>query len=192
MRKFLMVKGKKGVSPLIATVLLIAFAVALGAVVMNWGKSFTTETINYAETTSATSVGCTLDVSLTAVQIGGNPQICYNESEHRIDFIVRNNGNRDIDDIELQVITKVITVINESVNESGYEIYENASILESVLKRGRVARSSWLWNTSISNNETRNETFEQVIITPMIKINDVNTPCPNQNLAKDALELETC
>jgi len=26
----------------------------------------------------------------------------------------------------------------------------------------------------------------------MIKINDVNTPCPNQNLAKDALELETC
>ncbi|MCX6710804.1 MAG: hypothetical protein NTZ02_01820 [Candidatus Woesearchaeota archaeon] len=184
MRKFLMVKGKKGVSPLIATVLLIAFAVALGAVVMNWGKSFTTETINYAETSSATSVGCTLDVSLTAVQIGGNPQICYNESEHRIDFIVRNNGNRDIDDIELQVIT--IT------NESAYEVYENASILESVLKRGRVARSSWLWNTSISNNETRNETFEQVIITPMIKINGVNTPCPNQNLAEDALELETC
>lgn len=31
--------GKKGVSPIIATVLLIAFAVSLGAVVMNWGKT---------------------------------------------------------------------------------------------------------------------------------------------------------
>ena len=30
---------KKGVSPLIATVLLISFAVALGAVVMNWGRN---------------------------------------------------------------------------------------------------------------------------------------------------------
>ncbi|HLG24622.1 MAG TPA: archaellin/type IV pilin N-terminal domain-containing protein [Candidatus Nanoarchaeia archaeon] len=31
--------SKKGVSPLIATVLLIAFAVALGSVVINWGLS---------------------------------------------------------------------------------------------------------------------------------------------------------
>lgn len=30
--------GKRGISPLIATVLLVAFAVALGAVVMNWAK----------------------------------------------------------------------------------------------------------------------------------------------------------
>lgn len=32
-----MLSSKKGVSPLIATILLIAFAVALGSVVMNWG-----------------------------------------------------------------------------------------------------------------------------------------------------------
>ena len=32
------IKNKKGVSPLIATILLIAFAVALGAVVMSWGR----------------------------------------------------------------------------------------------------------------------------------------------------------
>jgi flagellin-like protein len=30
--------SRKGLSPLIATVLLIAFAVALGVMVMNWGK----------------------------------------------------------------------------------------------------------------------------------------------------------
>ena len=31
--------NKRGVSPLIATVLLISFAVALGAVVLNWGRN---------------------------------------------------------------------------------------------------------------------------------------------------------
>lgn len=31
--------GKKGMSPLIATILLMAFAVALGAVIMNWSTS---------------------------------------------------------------------------------------------------------------------------------------------------------
>ena len=30
--------NKKGVSPLIATILLIAFAIALGTVIMNWGR----------------------------------------------------------------------------------------------------------------------------------------------------------
>ena len=177
MKKFLIARGKRGVSPLIATVLLIAFAVALGAVVMNWGKSFTTETINYAETSSSTNVGCNLDMSLTAVEIAGVPQICYNESEHKISFIVRNNGNRNVDQIGLQIIT----------NES---IYENNSVLTSALTRGKVARGSWIWNTT--NETTINETFEQVIITPMIKVNGVDTPCPNQNLAEDAAEIETC
>lgn len=32
-------RGKKGMSPLIATILLMAFAVALGAVIMNWSTS---------------------------------------------------------------------------------------------------------------------------------------------------------
>ena len=34
----ILIKNKKGISPLIATVLLISFAVSLGAVVMNWGS----------------------------------------------------------------------------------------------------------------------------------------------------------
>ena len=34
-----MIKGKRGVSPLVATILLIAFAVALGAVIMQFGEA---------------------------------------------------------------------------------------------------------------------------------------------------------
>jgi flagellin-like protein len=45
--------GKRGISPLIATVLLVAFAVSLGAVVMNWAKGTDTgaaETSSFAQT----------------------------------------------------------------------------------------------------------------------------------------------
>ena len=59
---------KKGISPLIATVLLIVVAVALVAIVLNWGKSFTTsglsETGNVIDTTC---VGAALTVSSCSV-----------------------------------------------------------------------------------------------------------------------------
>ena len=53
--------NKKAVSPLIATVLLIAFAVALGAVVMNWGRSYVETTAKYAEEKSDIQILCSRD-----------------------------------------------------------------------------------------------------------------------------------
>jgi flagellin-like protein len=38
------VLNKRGISPLLATVLLIAFAIALGALVLNYGENFVMET----------------------------------------------------------------------------------------------------------------------------------------------------
>ncbi len=35
--------NKRGISPIVATVLLIAFAVALGAMIMNWSRSLVEE-----------------------------------------------------------------------------------------------------------------------------------------------------
>src|SRR3989338_3340522 len=72
--------GKKGVSPLIATVLLIAFAVALGAVVMNWGRSFVQQQTAEAEKTTQTKLGCALKVNLKVAEIDNTPQACYGGS----------------------------------------------------------------------------------------------------------------
>jgi len=55
--------NKKAVSPLIATVLLIAFAVALGAVVMNWGRSYVETTAEYAERGSDIQILCSRDIN---------------------------------------------------------------------------------------------------------------------------------
>ena len=62
-------RSNKAVSPLIATVLLIAFAVALGAVVMNWGRGYVEDTANIARERSDTEVKCASDVDVSIVEI---------------------------------------------------------------------------------------------------------------------------
>ena len=49
-------RSRSGLSPLIATILLIAFAVALGAVVMNWGRN-----INVGENTQCNAISFDLN-----------------------------------------------------------------------------------------------------------------------------------
>lgn len=53
--------GKKGMSPLIATILLMAFAVALGAVIMNWSSSLPEEGVDCSSVRLQTQTFCVAD-----------------------------------------------------------------------------------------------------------------------------------
>ena len=98
---------KKGVSPLIATVLLIAFAVALGAVVMNWGKSYVEEQTKHAEEKSNLELRCEMDIELAIKQIRGDPQLCYtNGTTTKINFMLENRGTENIEAIQLTIIAE--------------------------------------------------------------------------------------
>ncbi|HII72233.1 TPA: hypothetical protein HA265_05760 [Candidatus Woesearchaeota archaeon] len=98
--------GKRAVSPLIATVLLIAFAVALGAVVMNWGRGYVEDTANIARERSDTEVKCASDVDISIVEIDGTPQICYNTSgsNYNVNFIVENRKATMVEEVQVRVI----------------------------------------------------------------------------------------
>jgi flagellin-like protein len=95
--------NKKAVSPLIATVLLIAFAVALGALVMNWGKTYTEEQMSYTTTKSNEELECELNVELDIKEIDGQPQIFYSSSSNTLTFILENKGRKDIDSIRIRI-----------------------------------------------------------------------------------------
>ena len=41
--------GKQAISPLVATILLLAFSIAIGAVVMSWGESYVEEKANFVQ-----------------------------------------------------------------------------------------------------------------------------------------------
>ncbi len=83
--------SKRGMSPLIATVLLIAFAVAMGAMIMNWSAGIEGE----GETTQN---HCS-DISITTDQ-----GACF--KDNTISFNVLNDGNEKIDGVLLSSITE--------------------------------------------------------------------------------------
>lgn len=96
--------NKKAVSPLIATVLLIAFAVALGAIVMNWGESFVRETQETAEEASIGKIECTTKVSFEVV----NAKYEEDGDDATFEALIRNTGDADIEEFVVQVFSNTI------------------------------------------------------------------------------------
>lgn len=90
-------RSKRGLSPLIATILLIAFAVSLGAVVMNWGRGYVEE--------QQTDSACLGDIKLAMHEISGENQVCYKPGKDgAVKFFIDNIGKKDIDGLGVYII----------------------------------------------------------------------------------------
>jgi len=74
--------NKKAITPLMATFLLVSFAIAVGVGVMNFGRAQVEE-----------SAECTVDVGLKFSVIGGNEQLCYDTAKKEVKFTVENGVN---------------------------------------------------------------------------------------------------
>lgn len=86
--------GKKGMSPLIITILLIALAVSLGAMIMSWSSG------------AANSPELTCSDAKLEVQVAfGQELLCYNEADGKLRVIVRNTGSNIIDSLTFRRIT---------------------------------------------------------------------------------------
>lgn len=87
--------SKKGVSPLIATILLIAFAVALGSVVMNWGLK-----LNLGKSTDKCG-----NVEIKIRSLNG-VEVCFGGfgKNGYINFIIDNTGSEDINSLAIWII----------------------------------------------------------------------------------------
>ncbi len=99
-----MMRNKKGISPLIATVLLIAFAVALGAVVMNWGRAYVEDTARDTGVTSDTRIACSQNVAVQLVHVGGSPRICYNDDDQHVEITLQNRGSMDLEGFVFNIL----------------------------------------------------------------------------------------
>lgn len=84
--------GRRGISPLIATVLLIAFAVSIGTMIMNWGKD-------------AVAAGDCSETRLEVQMINEKPMFCYDTLNNKVNVMIKNVGSTDIDRLKMRVIT---------------------------------------------------------------------------------------
>ena len=82
---------KRGISPIIATLLLISFAVALGVVIMTFGRAQV-----------ELEAQCPINIGLQLASIGGEDQFCYQNNE--LKFTLENGVNIKVEGLIVNVI----------------------------------------------------------------------------------------
>ena len=108
--------NKRGISPLVSTIVLIFLAIGIGVVVMNWGRA-------QLEASSK----CAIETGMSIVKLNNIPQVCYSGSGESgfIKFIVENGANADIDAVRLRTIGSdeiYMLEVPDSSIEKGYTL----------------------------------------------------------------------
>lgn len=106
-------RGKKAMSPLIATVLLIAFAVALGAMIMNWSAE---EVSAQTDPNSPVSGDPCVSVGLEVQEAFGEKALCHKDGELR--FNVVNSGKVEIKGLQLRTLDGSLKEVKEIIPSS--------------------------------------------------------------------------
>ena len=83
----------KGFAPWIATLILMAFAIALGIVIMNFGRA---QIESEAE--------CPVDIGLQLSEIEGKKQVCYDTVQKALRFTIENGVNVNVDGLIVNII----------------------------------------------------------------------------------------
>ena len=85
--------NKKAITPLMASVLLISFAVAVGVAVMNFGKAQVEE-----------NATCPLEIGIKFAVIGGEEQVCFDSASKDLKFTLENGVNVGVSGLVVNVI----------------------------------------------------------------------------------------
>jgi hypothetical protein len=88
-----MFENKQGIAPIIATLVLISFAVVIGVVVMNFGRA-------QVQLESK----CAADIGLSFSEIAGEKQICFDNKKDIIKLSVENGVNTEVTSLMVNVI----------------------------------------------------------------------------------------
>ncbi|MBI2146450.1 hypothetical protein HYU22_03855 [Candidatus Woesearchaeota archaeon] len=91
---------RKAITPLMATFLLISFAVAVGVVIMNLGRAQVDE-----------NAQCAVDIGMGLASIGGVEQLCYDQTSKTLKFTVENGVN-------IKITGLIVNIIDEQKAES--------------------------------------------------------------------------
>jgi hypothetical protein len=118
------VMDKKGISPLVATILLIALSVGMGVAVMSWGEAYIEEKAEFVQGVQETVTSCDL-VSFSIIRIAGVDQLCV--ADGAVKGLIDNGPDTNIAEIHARI-----------VSDAGIGVVEN--VLDRPLARGSAAQ----------------------------------------------------
>lgn len=79
------VRGKQGISPLIASVLVIGMVIVAASIVFFWGRGFTEEIIEKEGAISQQRLNCATDIKINVVRESGGQLTVENLGSGRVD-----------------------------------------------------------------------------------------------------------
>ena len=86
-------KVKKAMAPIVATLLLISFAVALGVVIMNFGRAQVD-----------LEAHCPVDIGLVFSEVSGEEELCMDPEKNNIYFSIENGVNTNVERVVVNII----------------------------------------------------------------------------------------
>ncbi|MFH0752124.1 MAG: archaellin/type IV pilin N-terminal domain-containing protein, partial [archaeon] len=109
---------KRGISPLIATVLIIGFTVALGAIIFLWASGFVDDVKEGTTATSEKSSSC----AVTNLKLEGIEQTAPN----KLKFLLENIGQSDVDSVIVRITGDkgVASVTKPGVSSAGKKAFQ--------------------------------------------------------------------
>ncbi|QQG38924.1 MAG: hypothetical protein HYS32_00455 [Candidatus Woesearchaeota archaeon] len=121
--------NKKGISPLIATVLIIGFTIALALVIFTWGKNFVVDVTEQTGEKAKTQLSCINDVEFKF------RKGCYGAGF--VEFTLENKKDQDVKEFLIRIHgaeeDKIDTVqINESLSAFDIQKYNIPFNIENV------------------------------------------------------------
>ncbi len=123
--------SKKGVSPLIAAVLLVVIVVVLGAAVMSLFQNYVKEGEKQV-TVGKESIKCGRDVGIGWVLVNNDYQVCNASAEDddmaSLNLMIENTGSMDILDAQVRIVGSHGIITNNSVLNSSLGIGQSALI----------------------------------------------------------------
>ncbi|MBL7100474.1 MAG: hypothetical protein ISS23_00805 [Nanoarchaeota archaeon] len=105
------INQKRGISPLIATVLILGFTIALAAIIMNWAGVFTKKMTEGTEETANVQIICATEV------IFDLESVCVDTNDYKL--LVSNDGARDIDSFIIRYYAGADTVEQQTHTFTG-------------------------------------------------------------------------
>ncbi len=167
MRKLL----KKGISPLIATVLVIGFTVALAAVILTWGTSFTKSISKGTEETADIQLTCAQDVQFDV------KNACIDSVTDplapSVRFIVENNGNKDIKNFTARFKISETDVLSAET-PSGIARFGVKTYTALAAENLAIANSLVVPDLDVVLNP-----IMEVTLVPVITVSGKDITCPN-------------
>ena len=121
-----MIFNKKGVSPIIAAVLLVVITIAIGATTMAFIRGLADQNLDSAREKAA-QISCGTDVRLEVLTIGDTYKICKDTTLNSLNVTLKNVGSKTIKRLKLTVLGND-TAIGYTTNETGLISFEKNTI----------------------------------------------------------------